>query len=185
MLIESNHHFGSNNCHAVLLGNLTVITFLISSGNPFWCLLDIVPIKNEKGEVVLFLLSFKDVSESYGKSHHYSQGEGQAWLHAFPSCWQSHFNLDFFHLQNVMLPHSFIQFKAKWNTAFTFIQWLLWFCSQVCQRPLTRAGKAIDRTFPKPDRGGGLFCTKWQTCSPRGARGNWPMWVQTPGLKII
>ncbi|MEQ2220244.1 Potassium voltage-gated channel subfamily H member 4, partial [Ilyodon furcidens] len=39
--------------------------------NQFWCLLDIVPIKNERGEVVLFLLSFKDVSESYGKSHHH------------------------------------------------------------------------------------------------------------------
>lgn len=51
--------------------------FLISSGNPFWCLLDIVPIKNEKGEVVLFLLSFKDVSESFGKSHLYVQGDGE------------------------------------------------------------------------------------------------------------
>lgn len=52
----------------------------MSAGNPFWCLLNIVPIKNEKGEVVLFLLSFKDISESYGKSHHYSQGDGEAWL---------------------------------------------------------------------------------------------------------
>ncbi|XP_014834574.1 PREDICTED: potassium voltage-gated channel subfamily H member 4-like [Poecilia mexicana] len=47
------------------------ICFYRKNGNQFWCLLDIVPIKNEKGEVVLFLLSFKDVSESYGKSHHY------------------------------------------------------------------------------------------------------------------
>ncbi|KAJ3601617.1 hypothetical protein NHX12_032585 [Muraenolepis orangiensis] len=37
-------------------------------GSPFWCLLDIVPIKNETGDVVLFLFSFKDVSDSYGKS---------------------------------------------------------------------------------------------------------------------
>uniref|UniRef100_A0A3B4ZLA3 Voltage-gated delayed rectifier potassium channel KCNH4 n=1 Tax=Stegastes partitus TaxID=144197 RepID=A0A3B4ZLA3_9TELE len=44
------------------------VCFYRKNGNPFWCLLDIVPIKNEKGEVVLFLLSFKDVSESYGKS---------------------------------------------------------------------------------------------------------------------
>ncbi|CAH2301936.1 potassium voltage-gated channel subfamily H member 4, partial [Pelobates cultripes] len=29
----------------------------------FWCLLDIIPIKNEKGEVVLFLFSFKDITE--------------------------------------------------------------------------------------------------------------------------
>ncbi|XP_056389309.1 potassium voltage-gated channel subfamily H member 8-like isoform X4 [Hyla sarda] len=30
----------------------------------FWCLLDIVPIKNEKGEVVLFLASHKDISNT-------------------------------------------------------------------------------------------------------------------------
>ncbi|XP_071822601.1 voltage-gated inwardly rectifying potassium channel KCNH3-like isoform X2 [Apostichopus japonicus] len=30
---------------------------------PFWCLLDIVPIKNEKSEVVLFLASHKDISK--------------------------------------------------------------------------------------------------------------------------
>ncbi|KAI9519047.1 Potassium voltage-gated channel sub H member 3 [Dissostichus eleginoides] len=29
----------------------------------FWCLLDIVPIKNEKGEVVLYLVSHKDISD--------------------------------------------------------------------------------------------------------------------------
>ena len=43
-------------------------TFLLiehtTSGAPFWCLLDIVPIKNEKGEVVLFLASHKDVTAS-------------------------------------------------------------------------------------------------------------------------
>lgn len=50
-------------------------------GNAFWCLLDIVPIKNEKGDVVLFLLSFKDLSDSYGKSsRQYSKAEGEAWL---------------------------------------------------------------------------------------------------------
>ncbi|XP_039975754.1 potassium voltage-gated channel subfamily H member 4a [Xiphias gladius] len=54
------------------------VCFYRKNGNPFWCLLDIVPIKNEKGEVVLFLLSFKDVSESYGKSHHYAQGDGMS-----------------------------------------------------------------------------------------------------------
>ncbi|XP_071493337.1 voltage-gated delayed rectifier potassium channel KCNH8-like [Diadema antillarum] len=31
---------------------------------PFWCLLDIVPIKNEKGEVVLFLASHKDITKT-------------------------------------------------------------------------------------------------------------------------
>lgn len=33
-----------------------------SGHNPFWCLLDIVPIKNEKSEVVLFLASHKDIT---------------------------------------------------------------------------------------------------------------------------
>lgn len=47
------------------------------TGTRFWCLLDIVPIKNENGQVVLFLLSFKDLSESYGKNHPYSQEDGE------------------------------------------------------------------------------------------------------------
>uniref|UniRef100_S4RGK1 PAC domain-containing protein n=1 Tax=Petromyzon marinus TaxID=7757 RepID=S4RGK1_PETMA len=42
----------------------TEIVFYKKSGVPFWCLLDIVPIKNEKREVVLYLASFKDISES-------------------------------------------------------------------------------------------------------------------------
>uniref|UniRef100_A0A8C8DCX5 Voltage-gated delayed rectifier potassium channel KCNH4 n=1 Tax=Oryzias sinensis TaxID=183150 RepID=A0A8C8DCX5_9TELE len=46
------------------------ICFYQKNGNQFWCFLDVVPIKNEKGEVVLFLLSFKDVSESHGRSHY-------------------------------------------------------------------------------------------------------------------
>ena len=35
----------------------------IFPGTQFWCLLDIVPIKNEKGEVVLFLVSHKDITD--------------------------------------------------------------------------------------------------------------------------
>lgn len=31
---------------------------------PFWCLLDIVPIKNEKRDVVLFLASHKDITNT-------------------------------------------------------------------------------------------------------------------------
>uniref|UniRef100_A0A3B3CTQ3 Voltage-gated delayed rectifier potassium channel KCNH4 n=1 Tax=Oryzias melastigma TaxID=30732 RepID=A0A3B3CTQ3_ORYME len=46
------------------------ICFYQKNGSQFWCFLDVVPIKNEKGEVVLFLLSFKDVSESHERSHH-------------------------------------------------------------------------------------------------------------------
>uniref|UniRef100_UPI00398E9288 voltage-gated delayed rectifier potassium channel KCNH4-like n=1 Tax=Pristiophorus japonicus TaxID=55135 RepID=UPI00398E9288 len=45
------------------------VQFYKKSGAAFWCLLDIVPIKNEKGEVVLFLVSFKDVTETRGKYH--------------------------------------------------------------------------------------------------------------------
>ncbi|XP_061432471.1 potassium voltage-gated channel subfamily H member 8-like [Lethenteron reissneri] len=38
--------------------------FYKKDGSTFWCLLDIVPIKNEKREVVLFLASFKDITEA-------------------------------------------------------------------------------------------------------------------------
>lgn len=37
---------------------------IFSIGTPFWCLLDIVPIKNEKREVVLFLASHKDITNT-------------------------------------------------------------------------------------------------------------------------
>lgn len=37
---------------------------LSTAGSPFWCLLDIVPIKNEKREVVLFLASHKDITNT-------------------------------------------------------------------------------------------------------------------------
>ena len=37
---------------------------LCFAGTPFWCLLDIVPIKNEKREVVLFLASHKDITHT-------------------------------------------------------------------------------------------------------------------------
>eukprot|EP00079_Xenopus_tropicalis_P039310 XP_017953081.1 PREDICTED: potassium voltage-gated channel subfamily H member 8-like [Xenopus tropicalis] len=42
----------------------TEIILYRKSGGSFWCLLDIVPIKNEKGEVVLFLASHKDISDT-------------------------------------------------------------------------------------------------------------------------
>ncbi|XP_030649815.1 potassium voltage-gated channel subfamily H member 4a [Chanos chanos] len=49
------------------------VRYYRKNGSPFWCLLDIVPIKNEKGEVVLFLFSFKDITDSHGRSHHSSR----------------------------------------------------------------------------------------------------------------
>uniref|UniRef100_A0A3Q2SR93 Voltage-gated delayed rectifier potassium channel KCNH4 n=1 Tax=Fundulus heteroclitus TaxID=8078 RepID=A0A3Q2SR93_FUNHE len=42
----------------------TEIVLYKKSGSEFWCLLDIVPIKNEKSEVVLFLVSHKDITEN-------------------------------------------------------------------------------------------------------------------------
>ncbi|KAM7381579.1 hypothetical protein PAMA_012424 [Pampus argenteus] len=49
------------------------IHFYKKNGMAFWCLLDIVPIKNEKGEMVLFLFSFKDITDTHGKCHHNSK----------------------------------------------------------------------------------------------------------------
>ncbi|XP_066441917.1 potassium voltage-gated channel subfamily H member 4 [Eleutherodactylus coqui] len=46
------------------------VCFYKKDGDLFWCLLDIVPIKNEKGEVVLFLFSFKDVTEHRMRASH-------------------------------------------------------------------------------------------------------------------
>ncbi|XP_026679954.1 uncharacterized protein LOC103509972, partial [Diaphorina citri] len=40
------------------------VIFYKKNGTPFWCLLDIVPIKNEKREVVLYLASHKDVTNT-------------------------------------------------------------------------------------------------------------------------
>ncbi|XP_058260388.1 potassium voltage-gated channel subfamily H member 8 [Hemibagrus wyckioides] len=44
------------------------IMFYKKKGGVFWCLLDIVPIKNEKGDVVLFLASFKDITDTKAKA---------------------------------------------------------------------------------------------------------------------
>lgn len=40
------------------------LSLSLCPGLPFWCLLDVIPIKNEKGEVALFLVSHKDISET-------------------------------------------------------------------------------------------------------------------------
>lgn len=37
---------------------------VLPQASPFWCLFDIVPIKNEKRDVVLFLASHKDITHS-------------------------------------------------------------------------------------------------------------------------
>lgn len=51
--------------------------FLHLPAELFWCLLDIVPIKNEKGDVVLFLASFKDITDSKVKAIQEDKKEGQ------------------------------------------------------------------------------------------------------------
>ena len=48
--------------HIWAIGNKAYLLFLFSGQKPFWCLLDIVPIKNEKSDVVLFLASHKDIT---------------------------------------------------------------------------------------------------------------------------
>uniref|UniRef100_A0A667WV80 Voltage-gated delayed rectifier potassium channel KCNH4 n=1 Tax=Myripristis murdjan TaxID=586833 RepID=A0A667WV80_9TELE len=48
----------------------TEIILYKKSGSQFWCLLDIVPIKNEKSEVVLFLVSHKDITENKKDQDH-------------------------------------------------------------------------------------------------------------------
>uniref|UniRef100_A0A668TMN4 Voltage-gated delayed rectifier potassium channel KCNH4 n=1 Tax=Oreochromis aureus TaxID=47969 RepID=A0A668TMN4_OREAU len=53
----------------------TEIILYKKSGSEFWCLLDIVPIKNEKGEVVLFLVSHKDITENKDQDHERWQRE--------------------------------------------------------------------------------------------------------------
>ncbi|KAK5847564.1 hypothetical protein PBY51_016683 [Eleginops maclovinus] len=47
----------------------TEIILYKKCGSKFWCLLDIVPIKNEKGDVVLFLVSHKDITENKDQDH--------------------------------------------------------------------------------------------------------------------
>ncbi|CAB1433515.1 unnamed protein product [Pleuronectes platessa] len=47
----------------------TEIVLYKKGGSKFWCLLDIVPIKNEKSEVVLFLVSHKDITENKDQDH--------------------------------------------------------------------------------------------------------------------
>ena len=44
------------------------VQFFKKSGEPFWCLLDITPIRNEVGKVVLFLISYKDITSNYTPS---------------------------------------------------------------------------------------------------------------------
>uniref|UniRef100_A0A3Q2PL93 Voltage-gated delayed rectifier potassium channel KCNH8 n=1 Tax=Fundulus heteroclitus TaxID=8078 RepID=A0A3Q2PL93_FUNHE len=53
------------------------IMFYTKTAALFWCLLDIVPIKNEKGDVVLFLASFKDITDTKAKTTQEDKKEGR------------------------------------------------------------------------------------------------------------
>lgn len=57
-----------------LSADLTCLLALL--GVPFWCLLDVVPIKNEKGEVALFLVSHKDITETKSRASAENWKEG-------------------------------------------------------------------------------------------------------------
>lgn len=59
-------------------------------GYKFWCLLDIVPIKNEKSEVVLFLVSHKDITENKDLDHGNESDTGENWPSIGPpgATWQ-------------------------------------------------------------------------------------------------
>uniref|UniRef100_A0A8B9PII2 Potassium voltage-gated channel subfamily H member 4 n=1 Tax=Apteryx owenii TaxID=8824 RepID=A0A8B9PII2_APTOW len=64
----------------------TEVCFYKKGGAAFWCLLDIMPIKNEKGEVVLFLFSFKDITESRGKGYGSARASVPSRAGTVPTC---------------------------------------------------------------------------------------------------
>ena len=67
MNVIINHFLTSPSlCHHVLYIFRSFVQHVCIwfAGTPFWCLLDIVPIKNEKREVVLFLASHKDITHT-------------------------------------------------------------------------------------------------------------------------
>lgn len=71
------------------------VTCVFSSGSQFWCLLDIVPIKNEKGEVVLFLVSHKDITDNKkDQDPAHGPDTGEFYRHDF-SCSDKQFRFSF------------------------------------------------------------------------------------------
>lgn len=57
-----NHASFQKMVFAIFYTYFYYVSFFIPE-NGFWCLLDIVPIKNEKSQVVLFLVSHKDITK--------------------------------------------------------------------------------------------------------------------------
>lgn len=64
-------------------------------GSPFWCLLDIVPIKNEKREVVLFLASHKDITHTKMAEMHVGMDYDPGKINMIQSYMKSPRNLNF------------------------------------------------------------------------------------------
>lgn len=54
---------GESLCSLVIINLFYFIPFVFIA-SPFWCLFDLVPIKNEKRDVVLFLASHKDITHT-------------------------------------------------------------------------------------------------------------------------
>ena len=48
----------------VFIFPLSCLILMYFQGSPFWCLIDLVPITNEKHEVVLYLVSHKDITSN-------------------------------------------------------------------------------------------------------------------------
>uniref|UniRef100_A0A8C5D8S8 Voltage-gated delayed rectifier potassium channel KCNH4 n=1 Tax=Gouania willdenowi TaxID=441366 RepID=A0A8C5D8S8_GOUWI len=76
----------------------------------FWCLLDIVPIKNEKGDVVLFLASFKDITDTKAKAVQEDKREG---ISAFQTRGEKYKVADAKKSKFILLHYS--TFKAGWD----------------------------------------------------------------------
>lgn len=64
------------------------LSLSLCPGLPFWCLLDVIPIKNEKGEVALFLVSHKDISDTKnrGGPDNWKETGGCLWRCSFSCC---------------------------------------------------------------------------------------------------
>ena len=69
---KSGRSFGVIKFVLYLFYKIFYIEYFLFPESPFWCLLDIVPIHNEVGKVVLFLLSYNDITDMYTPSRNAS-----------------------------------------------------------------------------------------------------------------
>lgn len=140
-----------------VVGGLNTKAFtvcLLWPGTTFWCLLDIVPIKNEKGEVVLFLLSFKNITDSYGKSHPGSTTEGN-WL--------------------AVSQQSNVDPNGSWSFIGLASDILTLNFSYLFQMMVLTTGSPVELIWVKLVSVAAAFCTTWPVSSPIGAKGSCQM----------